>query len=47
MTTRHEVLVAITVDARRVRLARDREEPVDDALADAHPRRASPRYRAP
>ena len=33
MTTRHEVLVAVTVDARRVQLARDRDEPVDDALA--------------
>ena len=33
MTTRHEVLVAVTVDARRVQLARDRDESVDDALA--------------
>jgi len=33
MTTRHEVLVAVTVDARRVQLARDRDESVDDAVA--------------
>jgi hypothetical protein len=34
MTTRHEVLVAITVDARRVQLGRGRTEALDDALAD-------------
>jgi hypothetical protein len=33
MTTRHEVLVAITIDARRAQLGRDRTEGVDDTLA--------------
>jgi hypothetical protein len=33
MTTRHEVLFAITIDARRIQLPRDRTEAVDDALA--------------
>jgi hypothetical protein len=33
MTTRHEVLVAITLDARRVQLGRDRTEPLDEILA--------------
>jgi hypothetical protein len=34
MTTRHDVLVAVTVDARRVQLNRERGERLDDALAE-------------
>jgi hypothetical protein len=34
MTTRHEVLLTVTIDIRRARINRTAKTPLDDALAD-------------